>query len=502
MIPAQDRLQGVEQLIDMQQYFVIHAARQSGKTTFLKDFTDRLNEGNKYYCLYCSLESLQEITDPKEGIPQVVNRVGEALTLYKLPYAEKFAAEANFSDFSGVLKSELSKYCAMIDRPLVVLFDEADCLSNGMLITFLRQLRNGYIDRNAAPFVQSIALVGMRNIRDYKVLIRSERETLGSASPFNIVAETMTLSNFTKEEVRALYSQHAAETGQKFDDDAIDFICQQTCGQPWLVNAVAREVIVKKLRFDYSKPVTVALCEQAIQTIILRRDTHIDSFLERLKEERVRSVIEQMIMGESDIARLSDDFEYVRDLGLIKEENKKIIPANPVYAEVIVRTLNYDLQHKISSDTPDVEMPRYIKNGKIDMHFLMTEFQQFWRMNSGFWTDMVRYKEAAPHLVLMAFLQRVVNGGGQILREFAIDSGRTDLGIVYDGITYPVEVKIWKGEQYYQNGLTQTARYIDGLGCNEGVLAIVNRSKALSWDEKIYQKTETVNGKTILVYGM
>ena len=65
MIEAASRLQGVEQLIDMKQYFVIHAARQSGKTTYLKDLTQRLNENGKYYVLYCSLEETQRIEDPE-----------------------------------------------------------------------------------------------------------------------------------------------------------------------------------------------------------------------------------------------------------------------------------------------------------------------------------------------------------------------------------------------------------------------------------------------------
>lgn len=61
MIDASLRLQGVEQLIDSKQYFVIHAARQSGKTTCLKDLANRLNAGGKYYALTCSLESVQGI---------------------------------------------------------------------------------------------------------------------------------------------------------------------------------------------------------------------------------------------------------------------------------------------------------------------------------------------------------------------------------------------------------------------------------------------------------
>jgi hypothetical protein len=66
------------------------------------------------------------------------------------------------------------------------------------------------------------------------------------------------------------------------------------------------------------------------------------------------------------------------------------------------------------------QIPRYLKNGRIDMDFLMRDFQQFWRENSAIWEERFLYKEAAPHLILMAFLQRVVNGGGQILREKTI----------------------------------------------------------------------------------
>jgi hypothetical protein len=91
------------------------------------------------------------------------------------------------------LRKAFSHFCQALDKPLVILFDEVDCLSNGTLIAFLRQLRDGYINRNQIPFIHSVALVGMRNIRDYKGKIREDRETVGSASPFNIVKASKTL---------------------------------------------------------------------------------------------------------------------------------------------------------------------------------------------------------------------------------------------------------------------------------------------------------------------
>ncbi|MDR0394749.1 MAG: AAA-like domain-containing protein, partial [Tannerella sp.] len=297
MIEAVTRLKGVEQLIDEEQYFVIHAARQSGKTTYLQDLADRLNAGGKYYALYYSMESVQGIVEAKIGIPETVRNLKNKIEEMDIPHSVEFAKNADYENFTGVLKTSLTRFCKLLDKPLVILFDEADCLSEGTLISFLRQLRDGYNNRSAVPFVHSVALVGVRNIRDYKARVRPDSEALGSASPFNIITEALTIRNFTKENIIQLYRQHTGETGQLFEDRAIELVWEQTQGQPWLVNAIAREVIVKILQSDYTKPVTAELVHRAIQNIILDRPTHIDSLLERLKEERVRRVIEPMITG-------------------------------------------------------------------------------------------------------------------------------------------------------------------------------------------------------------
>ncbi|MDR1667027.1 MAG: AAA-like domain-containing protein, partial [Bacteroidales bacterium] len=245
MIDASTRLQGVEQLIDNEQYFVIHAARQSGKTTYLKDLANRLNAGGKYYTLWCSLESVSNTVEPETGIPEIVRNFKNKLENMNIPHCSDFAKDADYENFTGILNTALTRFCKLLDKPLVILFDEVDCLEEGTLIAFLRQLRDGYNSRPEQAFVHSIALVGMRNIRDYKAKIRPDSASLGSASPFNIITKALTLQNFIKEEIIQLYNQHTDETGQIFEDDAIELVWEQTQGQPWLVNAIANEVIVE-----------------------------------------------------------------------------------------------------------------------------------------------------------------------------------------------------------------------------------------------------------------
>jgi AAA+ ATPase superfamily predicted ATPase len=505
MLDATARLHDeLAELIGTKQYFVIHAARQTGKTTLLINLTNKINKEGKYYAVYCSLENAYGITDPEKGMRSIIGSIRSAVKIFSVILKKPFANNSDLSDFSNVLMDSLTDFCASLDKPLILFFDEADCLSEGTLLSFLRQLRNGYINRSFAPFPMSIALVGMRNIRDYKAKVRENQATLGTASPFNIIKQSLTLRNFTKEEVSELYRQHTDETGQIFEDRAIELAFEQTQGQPWLVNAIACEIIEQQLKKDYSQMITAEMVSEAIKTIILRRDVHIDQLLDKLKEPRVQKVIEQVIIGEGEnLERTSDDFNYVKDLGLIRLDEGKVVAGNPIYGEVIVRTLSYNEQMTLESDDrfTEYEMPKYYKNNCVDMNLMLLDFQQFWRENSDVWKERFQYKEAAPHLILQAFLQRVFNGGGVVKREMATGKDRLDLCIEYKGKKYPVELKINRGKKTIENGIEQIAGYMDTLGCTDGWLMIFDPDPEKSWDEKIYQKTEKHKGKTVYIFG-
>jgi hypothetical protein len=189
-------------------------------------------------------------------------------------------------------------------------------------------------------------------------------------------------------------------------------------------------------------------------------------------------------------------------LGLIRVVNSVIEPANPIYAEVIIRKLSSYTQVELHDPKYPYQMPRYLKDGRIDMDFLMRDFQQFWRENSNIWKKKLEYEEAAPHLVLMAFLQRVINGGGQIIREMAAGTGRLDICIVYENGKYPIELKLRRGDKSRQEGIEQTVRYMDTYGCTEGWLALFDCRTKVKWDDKIHTRKETVDGKTVTVVGL
>jgi hypothetical protein len=201
----------------------------------------------------------------------------------------------------------------------------------------LGQLRDGFQYRPEG-FPASVVLCGLRDIRDYKAASGGDPSRLGTSSPFNISVESLWIGDFTAADVAELYGQHTAETGQAFTPAALEQAFILTQGQPWLVNALAREVI-EKMRVQPPVRITAAHIDQAAEQLIMARATHLDSLAAKLAEPRVQRIIAPLIAGEALTnvdQTYNDDVSYVRDLGLIAPRSPVAI-ANPIYREVIVR---------------------------------------------------------------------------------------------------------------------------------------------------------------------
>ena len=506
MLPATARLPEVEYLIASRQYFAIHAARQSGKTTLLKGLVRDINARGECIALYFTVESVQAYPDPHDGIFKIVERMrtdllghplfGELVRDPSSPIPKLLPQTPDLG-----VKLFLSMLAQRAEKPLVLFFDEVDGLTEGTAVTFLRELRDGYITRDTIPFPASIAIVGMMDIRDMKAKVRPHSDTLGSKSPFNIISEDFTLRNFTEDEVRSLYAQHTEATGQVFEPGAVAEAYMFTSGQPWLVNALASECVQKIHRFRYDEPITAADIDAAKETIIRERGTHVDSLMDRLKEERVRHVVEPVILGQENfLSELDDDYRYVIDLGLMKEnERHALVPGNKMYGEIMLRYLSAAKQKMFYSR---YDKPFWLNgDGSLDMPALMAEFQAFWRENSGADKDIYGYREAVPHLVMMAFLQRVVNGGGRILREMALGSHRLDLCVEFGRFRYAVELKR-KSQFKPEKSYAQLVGYLDDLGLSEGWMAVFDEDGSKPWDERLYNRDVDFEGKTLHIVGL
>ena len=238
---------------------------------------------------------------------------------------------------------------------------------------------------------------------------RSGREVVASGSAFNIKAKSLRLGDFTENEVEALLGQHTADTGQLFTAGAVQAVWNQTRGQPWLVNELAREMCFAPdgtLRHP-NRAIEVRDVFEAREELVLRRDTHIDQLVDKLREPQVRRVIEPLLArGEGGYS--DADRDYVRDLGLVAAAPPCAWQA-PIYGEVLPRLLTAVLQEEM----PEQRTACYVNaDGGLNMDRLLAAFQGFFGQNSEHWIERARYKKAGPQLVLQAFLRRVVNGEG------------------------------------------------------------------------------------------
>lgn len=508
-------LEEIELLIDQRKYFVLHAPRQTGKTTCLLALRDYLNARGEFIAVYANIEAGQAARNDVERVVRstvsaIANRTDMLLDNDLATRIVRNLTEQGVGGDS-LLTNFLRTLSESLPLPLVLFLDEIDSLVGDGLVSVLRQVRAGY-DQRPARFPQTIILCGVRDVRDYRIVL-SNQDIVTGGSAFNIKAESLRLGNLTRDEIHDLYMQHTEATGQEFDPGCFPLIWTATEGQPWLVNALGYEVTMKmRENRDRSVRIIPEMIYRAQEQIIYRRDTHIDILIDKLREDRVRRVIGPMLASETDADESlmpQDDVQYVADLGLITLDKPRRI-ANAIYREIIPRELTWTTQSGL------VQQPEWYFNpdGSICMEKLLLDFQQFFRQNADAWIERFDYKESAPQLLLQAFLQWVIDVGGYIDCEYGLGRGRTDLLITkpltprYGGPFQRIvlELKILRGsiEPTIQKGLEQTARYMDKCGgfINEGHFILFDRTPGKAWEEKIWHRIEHYGGKQIGVWGM
>ena len=334
-------LETIEAFIAQKRYFILHAPRQTGKTSCLLALMDHLNAQGTYQALYANIEHAQAARgDVKQGIGTVVDLIGLSAQHYLKNKALLVWLEENRAKFStqALLHGLLEFWCSESPKPIVLFLDEVDALVGDTLISLLRQIRGGYTQRPSG-FPISIVLCGVRDVRDYRIESPG-KEIITGGSAFNIKAISLRLGNFSQAEMRALWEQHTTATGQSFDESIYPELWEDTQGQPWLVNALGYELTFLRhdLR-DRSIPITLEDYWIAREALIQSRATHLDQLNHKLSEPRVHRVISAVLASEeNNIDVPPDDMQYVVDLGLIVNRPAVRI-ANRIYQECIPREL-------------------------------------------------------------------------------------------------------------------------------------------------------------------
>jgi hypothetical protein len=496
MLPPLARLPNLEPLIAQQSYFVVHAPRQTGKTTAMLALAKQLTASGQYTAVMVSAEVGQPFGNDVGKAELAILSSWRRATTVRLP-PELHPPDWPSAEAGGRIQAALQAWAIASPRPLVFLLDEIDALQGEALSSVLRQLRDGFPDRPEG-FPQSIGLIGLRDVRDYKIAAGGSQK-LNTASPFNIKVESLIIRDFSPAEVAQLYGQHTQATGQVFTSEALELAYQLTMGQPWLVNALARQC-VEVVAPDPATAIEPHHVNIAKENLIRRNDTHLDSLSDRLREPRIRSVLEPMMAGRDLDESNHEDREFLVNLGLLRRaDSGGLVVANPIYREILPRMLAQGPQDSLPSISPTWLTP----TGDLEVNALRDSFMAFWLQHGEPMLNSALYHEIAPHLVLMAFLHRVVNGGGTLEREYAIGRDRMDLCLRYGTVTLGIELKVQRDDRRNQlkNGLDQIEGYLARLGLDFGWLVIFDRrTAALPIEERLRSEIhQTVTGRQVEV---
>jgi hypothetical protein len=470
------QLKGLMELIDNKKWFLVHAQRQSGKTSFCLDLRDYLNSLPGTAALYVNVEGAQTARDDVEtGMKAIVTTLDERVrTTFGLNLGlADLTTDAGGHMRLAVALSALARSLSS-DR-VIVIIDEIDALLGDLLLAVLRQLRSQYDLRGKGQFPVSIVLVGVRNIKDYQIYSAKEKKYVAGGSPFNVSAGNLTPSRFSRKHVVALLMQHTTATRQAFSDSAIDALMVWSDGQPWIVNRLAALCVGLT-----TGPVGSDNVYTAAHRVIALKDTHLDNFLSVLAEPRVLAVVQTVLCGD-DMKCPEADVDYVREMGLLNSNaGGKLQISTKLYEEILPRAVvqvHGWLQTKLDNS---IEPPHAFlaSDESIDMAKVFESFQRFCDNNLEEWRNgsaasaaqrpfcssckkNVRHREehphyeqqqldldvrqqadqadlsdhrsgrhlreAHPHVLFFSHLQRVVNGGGRVQRETAAGRGFVDI---------------------------------------------------------------------------
>ena len=484
-------------LIKTERYFLLHAPRQTGKTTLMLQLMEHLNQEGEYIALYLNVEAAQAWRNQITQVNQtIVNKFKMSAKIY-LP-SEFQPAPACFEDSTDSFSNFLTNWCLQLPKPLIVLMDEVDAIIGDGLISVLRQLRSGYTQRPRA-FPHALCLIGLRDIRDYRIYSDASKRYIVGGSAFNIKEKSIRLNDFTLEQVKELYAQHTQATAQKFTHHALQHIFDLTRGQPWLVNALGRELCFEEEAIDWKQTVHKADIDKVAEILIRRRDVHLDQLADKLTEPRVARIIESILVGERAKQEefdgdLNEDKQYLIDLGLVRSGERGLEIANPIYRDIIPRELTAYRQEMLGID------PQwYVKaDGKLDIQKVLTEYIKFYKRNHELVTKRRTYTEAAHHLLLIAWLQRIVNSGGRVNHEYAVGLGRLDLCIEFADEQFALELKLNRKEALSE-GKEQLVNYLHRLSLDNGWLMIFSRTEVSDWDAVGKREWVESGGKRIEV---
>ncbi len=494
MVNTEDKLAQIKKLVDDGDYFIMNRSRQYGKTTTLRLLASYLKE--EYIVIFLDFQKMDHTKFETgqtfsqafaEYFVKTVNNRRNPVEGLDEGVLEKLRAGACTNPaFSQMeLFGCLIDLCDTAEKPVVLMIDEVDSATNNQVfLDFLAQLRAYYLERDITPTFHSVILAGVHDIRNLKRKIRPNEDHRIN-SPWNIATPFTVDMSLAEKGIEGMLVEYEGEhhTGMDVGTVAKE-IRDYTSGYPYLVSLICKtideELQGEEGRLKGSAAWSAEGVSEAVKRIAMRQNTLFDSLTKRIKDypelRRILNII--LFQGRSfSYTGLNESLRMAETLGFIKEKNGKAVIANRIFEIVLYNLFTSEEEtQSLSYDAGSLMKNRFIGDGKLNMELILAKFvEHFHDVYSD--KDEAFVEKQGRKLFLM-YLKPIINGVGNYYVEAETrDALRTDIIVDYLGQKYVVELKIWHGEKYNEDGEKQLAEYLDRHRLKEGYLLTFNFNK-------------------------
>jgi hypothetical protein len=488
MADISHKLEETLTMVKRGKYFIINRPRQYGKTTMLYTIERVLMEKGEYLVFNISFEGVGDLVfiDERRFAKMFLGQLeiqSETHTPELCPILRsEIEAVQNLEDLSR----SISKILRQIPKPVVLLIDEVDKSSNNQLfISFLAMLRSKYLDQDRLKTFHAVVLAGVHDVKTLRSKIRPDVEQKYN-SPWNIASDYKVDLNLYPHEIKPMLEDYCADRGVKMDIDKIaERLFYYTSGYPFLVSRLCKMLDEDILPTKTVKEWQEEDIDQAVREVVQESNANFDSLVKNLENN---DELYQLVYR---IAIDNDPFPFnvhnpTINSGLLygifaRNGNLKI--HNRIYAEVLVTYMTVKTLEKQNSSKMDAGRAYKNSSGKLDLESVLLGFQAF--MKKEYSRKDRDFLERNGRLVFLAFLKPIINGNGFDFKEPQVsEEKRLDVVITYLNEKFVVELKLWHGEQYHQQGLKQLSDYLDRQGIKEGFLVIFDHSEIKNWQSE------------------
>lgn len=479
MVKLDKRLQTMKTMVDQGKYITINRARQYGKTTTLWALHAYLQE--EYAVVLMDFQRMStaifrdEYTFSKAFMKDFLKVVrNKNMQITGLPEQVLVDLEAHATKENYNLRElfeDLSDLCYKAEKKVVLVIDEVDSASNNVVfLDFLSQLRNMYLEKRVKTTFQSVILAGVYDVKNLKSKIRTE-EGNKLNSPWNIAVDLKSDMSFGIEDIKEMLSEYESEhrTGMDITKIAV-LIYDYTSGYPFLVSRICKimdEELTNQEKWNAEG------VKNAVKELLKESNTLFDDMRKKIvDDEKLRKMLyEILFLGKTYAYNPdSEQIDKGRMFGFIKEENGNAVIANRIYE---TRLYNMFLSEEmLNSDTYEAALigkNQFVHDGKLNMDLVMKKFVE--HFSEVYADEDEKFIEENGRRLFLLYLKPIINGTGNYYIEARTrNMQRTDVIIDYQGKQYIVELKIWRGNAYHEQGEQQLLEYLDAYQLDRGYL--------------------------------